>query len=138
MEVSIGLTTRIVENQNIILPEKECYDLTETTANKSKRIEELEQEINDIKLRLENAQRQITNLIKKQFVLENLKAKKNTAAFYNGFNNWNTFEAVYNYLGPGERGENIAFWRSEMVRFLLIMTRISQRTLSRKKEELGL
>ena len=84
MEVSIGLTTRIVENQNIILPEKECYDLTETTANKNKRIEELEQEINDNKLRLENAQRQITNLIKKQFVLENLKTKKNTAAFYNG------------------------------------------------------
>ena len=76
MEVSIGLTTRIVENQNIILPEKECYDLTETITNKNKRIEELEQEINDIKLRLENAQRQITNLIKKQFVLENLKTKK--------------------------------------------------------------
>ena len=138
MEVSIGLTTRIVENQNIILSEKECYDLTETTANKNKRIEELEQEINDTKLRLENARRQITNLIKKQFVLENLKTKKNTAAFYNGFNNWDAFEAVYNYLGPGERGENIAFWRSEMVRFLLIMTRISQRTLLRKKEELDL
>ena len=65
VEVSIGLTTRIVENQNIILPEKECYDLTETITNKNKRIEELEQEINDIKLRLENAQRRITNLIKK-------------------------------------------------------------------------
>ena len=112
MEVSIGLTTRIVENQNIILPEKECYDLTETITNKNKRIEELEQEINDIKLRLENAQRQITNLTKKQFVLENLKAKKNTAAFYTGFNNWDAFEAVYNYLDPGERGGNIAYWRS--------------------------
>lgn len=62
VEVSIGLTTRVFENQNIILPEKECYDLTETIANKNKRIEELEQEINDIKLRLENAQRLITNL----------------------------------------------------------------------------
>ena len=112
VEVSIGLTTRVFENQNIILPEKECYDLTETIANKNKRIEELEQEINDIKLRLENAQRQITNLTKKQFVLENLKAKKNTAAFYTGFNNWDAFEAVYNYLDPGERGGNIAYWRS--------------------------
>ena len=112
VEVSIGLTTSVVENQNIILPEKECYDLTETITNKNKRIEELEQEINDIKLRLENAQRQITNLTKKQFVLENLKAKKNTAAFYTGFNNWDAFEAVYNYLDPGERGGNIAYWRS--------------------------
>ena len=107
VEVSIGLTTSVVENQNIILPEKECYDLTETITNKNKRIEELEQEINDIKLRLENAQRQITNLTKKQFVLENLKAKKNTAAFYTGFNNWDAFEAVYNYRDPGERGGNI-------------------------------
>ena len=90
----------------------ECYDLTETITNKNKRIEELEQEINDIKLRLENAQRQITNLTKKQFVLENLKAKKNTAAFYTGFNNWDAFEAVYNYLDPGERGGNIAYRRS--------------------------
>ena len=112
VEVSIGLTTSVVENQNIILPEKECYDLTETITNKNKRIEELEQEINDIKLQLENAQRQITNLTKKQFVLENLKAKKNTAAFYTGFNNWDAFEAVYNYLDPGERGGNIAYWRS--------------------------
>ena len=74
----------------------ECYDLTETITNKNKRIEELEQEINDTKLRLENAQRQITNLTKKQFVLENLKAKKNKAAFYTGFDNWDVFEAVYN------------------------------------------
>ena len=63
----------------------ECYDLTETITNK-----------NYTKLRLENAQRQITNLTKKQFVLENLKAKKNTAAFYTGFDNWDVFEAVYN------------------------------------------
>ena len=112
VEVSICLTTRVVENQNIILPEKECCDLTEAIANKDKRIEELEQEINDIKLQLENAQRQITNLIKRQFILENLKAMKNTAAFYTGFNNWDAFEAVFNYLSPGERGENIAYWRS--------------------------
>ena len=102
VEVSICLTTRVVENHNIILPEKECCDLTETNANKDKRIEELEQEINDIKLQLENAQRQITNLKKRQFMLENLKAMQNTAAFYTGFNNWDAFEAVFNYLNPSE------------------------------------
>ena len=93
VEKSIGLTTRVIENQNIILPEKECCDfpekescdLTETIANKNKRIEESQQEINDIKLRLENAQRQTTKLRKKQFVHENLKAKINTAAFYTSF-----------------------------------------------------
>lgn len=109
MEVSIGLTTKVFENQRVILPEKECCDLTETIANKNKRIEELEQDINDIKLQLENAQWQITNLIKRQVMLENLKGKKNTAAFYTGFNNWDAFEVVYNYLDPSERGENTAY-----------------------------
>ena len=71
----------------------ECYDLKETITNKNKRIEELEQEINDTKLRLESAQRQITNLTKKQFVLENLNAKKKKNT---GFDNWDVFEAVYN------------------------------------------
>lgn len=50
VEVSIGLIISVVENQNIILLEKECYDLMEIIINKNKRIEELEQEINDIKL----------------------------------------------------------------------------------------
>ena len=34
----IGLTTRVVENQNIILPGKECYDLTVTIAKKLKEL----------------------------------------------------------------------------------------------------
>lgn len=41
-----------------------------------------------------------------------LKTKNNTAPFYTGFNNWDAFEAVYNYLEPGKRGENIVYWRS--------------------------
>ena len=50
--------------------------------------------------------------MKRQFTLENLKSKNNTAPFYTGFNNWDAFEAVYNYLEPGERGENIVYGRS--------------------------
>ena len=29
-----------------------------------------------------------------------------------GFPNWETFTAVYKYLDPGEKGENISYWRS--------------------------
>ena len=112
VEVSIDLTSRDVEIQNVNLTGKESCDLTETIANKNKRTEELEQEINDLKLQLQNAQRQITNLMKRQLKLENLKSKNNTAPFYTGFNNWDAFEAMYNYLEPGERGENIVYWRS--------------------------
>ena len=50
--------------------------------------------------------------MEKQFTLENLKSKNNTAPFYTGFNSWDAFEAMFNYLDPGEQGENIVYWRS--------------------------
>ena len=30
--------------------------------------------------------------------------------FYTGFPNWSTFLAVFNYLNPGDEGENIVYW----------------------------
>ena len=83
---------------------KSCdHDLAEAIAGQNKRITDLEQEIADLKSQLQklrNAQRQIANLIEKKLTLENLKSKKyNRAPFYTGFNSWDAFEAVYNYLG---------------------------------------
>ena len=87
-------------------------DWAEAIARKNKRITDLEQEIAELKSKLQNVRRQITNLVEKQFKLENVKSKNNTVPFYAGFNTWDVFEAVYNYLNPGERGENIVYWRS--------------------------
>ena len=50
--------------------------------------------------------------MKKQFTLENLRSKNHTAPFYTGFTSWDAFEAMYNYLDPGERGEILVYWRS--------------------------
>jgi len=103
-------------NSNELSEMESCdHDLAEAIADQNKRITDLEQEISGLKLQLENAQRQITNLMEKQFTLENLKSKNNTAPFYTGFNNWDVFEAVYNYLHPSERGENIVYWCSANV-----------------------
>ena len=55
VEVSMDLTSRDVEIQNVNLTGKESCNLTETIANKNKWTEELEQEINDLKLQLQNA-----------------------------------------------------------------------------------
>ena len=71
-----------------------------------------ESQIWNLKSQLQNAQPQIRNLVEKQFTLENLKSKNNTAPFYTGFNSWDAFEAVYNYLDPGKRAEKIVYWRS--------------------------
>ena len=32
--------------------------------------------------------------------------------FYTGFPNYDTLEAIFNYLNPGENGENINYWLS--------------------------
>ena len=66
----------------------------------------------EIKRQLQDMQRQNDDLNKSLFTLENLKSKDSSAAFYSGFPNWETFMAVYTYLDPGERGENISYWRS--------------------------
>ena len=119
MEVNIASTFGDVEMEDMNsneLSEMESCDrdssLAEAIAGQNKRITDLEQEIADLKSQLQNAQRQIRNLMEKQFTLENLKSKNNTAPFYTGFNSWDAFEAVYNYLDPGERGEKIVYWRS--------------------------
>ena len=115
IEVSIASTCSDVEieakNSNEFSKNESC-DLAEAIASQNKRISDLEQEITDLKSQLQNTQRQITNLVKKQFTLENLKSKNHTAPFYTGFNSWDAFEAVYNYLDPGKRGENLVYWRS--------------------------
>jgi TolA-binding protein len=117
MEVSIASTCSDVEmeamNSNELSEMESCdHNLAGAIAGQNKRITDLEQEIADLKSQLQNAQRQITNLMEKQFTLENLKSKNNTAPFYTGFNSWDAFDAVYNYLHPGGRGENIVYWRS--------------------------
>ena len=86
--------------------------LTEIINNNDKRIQEMEQEIKELKRQLQDMQRQNDDLNKRLFTLENLKSKGSSAAFYSGFPNWETFMAVYTYLDPGERGENISYWRS--------------------------
>ena len=100
MEVNIASTFSDVELEGMNsneLPEMEScdHDLAEAIAGQNKRITDLEQEITDLKSQLQNAQRHI-NLMEKQFTLENIKSKNNTAPFYTGFNSWDAFEAVHN------------------------------------------
>ena len=89
MEVNIALTFSDIEmedmNSNELSGMESCdHDLAEAIDGQNKRITDLECEIADLKSQLQNAQRQIRNLMEKQFALENLKSMNNTAPFYTG------------------------------------------------------
>ena len=88
--------------------EQEAY-LREIIDNNRKMIHKLEQELQELKRQLQDAQVKMMFLIRD--CLKNCKSKDSNAAFYTGFQSWDTFMAVFEYLDPGERGENISYWR---------------------------
>ena len=76
---------------------QEAY-LREIIDNNNKKIHKLEQEIDELKCQLQDTQRQRDSLCKRLFNFENCKAKDSNAAFYTGFQSWDTLMAVFEYL----------------------------------------
>lgn len=74
---------------------------------------ELRQQVLEQKSQLEIAFRRIEALQKQLFSVERFKEDDSSMRFYTGFPNWSTFLAVFNYLNPGDEGENIAYWLSQ-------------------------
>ena len=81
--------------------------MREIIDNNNKKIHKLEQEIDELKCQLQDTQRQSDSLCKRLFNFENCKAKDSNAAFYTGFQSWDTLMAVFKYLDPGERGQKL-------------------------------
>ncbi|CAH3158339.1 unnamed protein product, partial [Porites evermanni] len=52
------------------------------------------------------------NLKAREYFLGFEPRHETAAALYSGFSNWDTFMAVYKYLDPGDREQNISYWRS--------------------------
>lgn len=75
-------------------------------------IQTLNQKIEDLTLKVSHLERKNNELKSKLFSLENIQNMKDSSAFYTGFSNWDSFMAIYNYLDPGELGENINYWLS--------------------------
>jgi len=86
--------------------------LVNIISNNDKKIQEMEQEIKELKHQLQYMRWQNDDLNDRLFTFENLKSKDSSATFYSGFPNWETFMVVYTYLDPGEKGENISYWLS--------------------------
>ena len=74
---------------------------------------ELRQQVLEQKSQLQIAFRRIEALQKQLFLVDRFKEDDSSTRFYTGFPNWSTFLAVFNYLNPGDEGENIAYWLSQ-------------------------
>ena len=71
---------------------------------------ELRQQVLEQKSQLKIAFRRIEALQKQLFSVDRFKEDDSSMRFYTGFPNWSSFLAVFNYLNPGDEGENIAYW----------------------------
>lgn len=74
---------------------------------------ELRQQVFEQKSQLEIATRRVETLQKQLFSVDRFKHDDSSMRFYTGFPNWSTFLAVFNYLNPGDEGENVAYWLSQ-------------------------
>ena len=77
--------------------DQEAY-LREIIDNNNNKIHKLEQEIEELKRQLQDTQRQRDALNKRLFNFKNCKSKDSNAAFYTGFQSWDTLMAVFGYL----------------------------------------
>ena len=75
---------------------------------------EMNQQLIDLKSKLEKAHQHIESLQKQTFTVDRFRGDDSSIKFYTGFPNWDTFDAVFKYLNPGNEGQNISYWVSKL------------------------
>ena len=75
---------------------------------------EMNQQLIDLKSKLEKANQHIQSLQKQMFTVDRFRGDDSSIKFYTGFPNWDTFDAVFKYLNPGNEGKNISYWVSKL------------------------
>ena len=75
--------------------------------------EQLEDLVLNLKKKVADLEQKYEQLEEQLFSFKNIKSKDSLVAFYTGFPNYQTMMALYGYLDPGARGENIHYWLSE-------------------------
>ena len=73
---------------------------------------EMNSQLIDLKTELERANRRIESL--QMFTVDRFRGDDSSIKFYTGFPNWDTFNAVFKYLNPGNEGQNISYWVSKI------------------------
>lgn len=102
-----------------IRPRKLNLDLEKDSDTDCQLIEELkaqigrlQEEISTLQLDNNNLQKAVDELASSQFGIVTFKDSDSDLNFYTGFPNYQTLLACYNFLNPGENGENITYVRS--------------------------
>ena len=75
---------------------------------------EMNQQLIDLKFKLEKANQRTESLQKQMFTVDRFRGDDSSIKFYTGFPNWDTFDAVFKYLNPGNEGQNISYWVSKL------------------------
>ena len=75
---------------------------------------EMNQQLIDLKTKLEKANQHIESLEKQMFTVDRFRGDDPSIKCYTGFPNWDTFDAVFKYLNPGNEGQNISYWVSKL------------------------
>ncbi|KAK2549002.1 hypothetical protein P5673_030629 [Acropora cervicornis] len=68
----------------------------------------------DLKTELQRANRRIESLQQQMFTVDRFGDDDSSIKFYTGLPNWDTFNAVFKYLNPGNEGQNISYWVSKI------------------------
>ena len=76
---------------------------------------EMNSQLIDLKTELERANRRIESLQQQMFTVDRFRGDDSSITFYTGFPNWDTFNAVFKYLNPGNEGQNISYWVSKII-----------------------
>ena len=74
--------------------------------------EELQEMVSKLKEKVTDLEEKYEKLEERLFSFKNIASQDSLVAFYTAFPNLQTMMALYHYLDPGDKGENISYWLS--------------------------
>lgn len=95
----------------LLYAKKEIACLNEDLSNLKSRSAKTEAELVNSEKELKRLSQENNDLKSRTFCINSL-SDNDSISFYTGFPNLETFKATLSYLTPGEKGENIRYWRS--------------------------
>ena len=118
-EFSLASNSEAESSETVTTDNQLSYDdLRKKLAKMEQSLEEsrtknakLEAEVEKVRTHAFKISEKCANLEKGIFTVDNFTSDEDIT-FYTGFPSYDVFMATYNYLNPGQNGENIRFWRS--------------------------